>query len=93
MKAGAAIVEILKREGVEIIFGYPVNHLLEEAAKVGIRPVICRQERIGLHMADAYSRLSLRGQDRRVRDAARAGRRERVRRRRPGLSAKACRSW
>jgi acetolactate synthase-1/2/3 large subunit len=58
MKAGAAIAEILKREGVEIIFGYPVNHLLEEAAKVGIRPIICRQERIGLHMADAYSRLS-----------------------------------
>ncbi|MGI9489825.1 MAG: thiamine pyrophosphate-binding protein, partial [Geminicoccaceae bacterium] len=58
MKTGEAIVEILKREGVEIIFGYPVNHLLEEAAKVGIRPVICRQERIGLHMADAYSRLS-----------------------------------
>lgn len=58
MKAGEAIVEILKREGVEIIFGYPVNHLLEEAAKAGIRPVICRQERIGLHMADAYSRLS-----------------------------------
>ena len=58
VKAGEAIVEILKREGVEIIFGYPVNHLLEEAAKVGIRPVICRQERIGLHMADAYSRLS-----------------------------------
>jgi len=58
MKAGEAIVDILKREGVEIIFGYPVNHLLEEAAKAGIRPVICRQERIGLHMADAYSRLS-----------------------------------
>ncbi|MDH3660965.1 MAG: thiamine pyrophosphate-requiring protein [Alphaproteobacteria bacterium] len=58
MKAGEAIVEILKRECVEIIFGYPVNHLLEEAAKAGIRPVICRQERIGLHMADAYSRLS-----------------------------------
>jgi acetolactate synthase-1/2/3 large subunit len=58
MRAGEAIVEILKREGVEIIFGYPVNHLLEEAAKAGIRPIICRQERIGLHMADAYSRLS-----------------------------------
>jgi len=58
MKSGEAIVEILKREGVEIIFGYPVNHLLEEAAKAGIRPIICRQERIGLHMADAYSRLS-----------------------------------
>lgn len=58
MKTGEAIIEILKREGVELIFGYPVNHLLEEAAKAGIRPVICRQERIGLHMADAYSRLS-----------------------------------
>ncbi len=58
MKTGEAIIEILKREGVEVIFGYPVNHLLEEAAKAGIRPVICRQERIGLHMADAYSRLS-----------------------------------
>jgi acetolactate synthase-1/2/3 large subunit len=27
MKAGEAIAEILKREGVEIIFGYPVNHI------------------------------------------------------------------
>lgn len=58
MKAGAAIVEILKREGVEIIFGYPVNHLLESAAAAGIRPIIVRQERVGLHMADALSRLT-----------------------------------
>jgi acetolactate synthase-1/2/3 large subunit len=58
MKAGDAIAEILKREGVEIIFGYPVNHLLESAAAAGIRPIIVRQERIGLHMADALSRLT-----------------------------------
>ncbi len=58
MKAGEAIAEILKREGVEIIFGYPVNHILEYAARAGIRPVIVRQERIGLHMADAMSRLT-----------------------------------
>ena len=58
MKAGEAIAEILKREGVEIIFGYPVNHILEHAARVGIRPIIVRQERIGLHMADAMSRLT-----------------------------------
>lgn len=58
MKAGEAIAEILKREGVEIIFGYPVNHLLELAARIGIRPIIVRQERIGLHMADALSRLT-----------------------------------
>jgi len=58
MKAGLAIAEILKKEGVEIVFGYPVNHILEYVAHVDIRPVIVRQERIGLHMADAYSRLS-----------------------------------
>ena len=58
MKAGEAIAEILKREGVEIIFGYPVNHLLELAARPGIRPIIVRQERIGVHMADAMSRLT-----------------------------------
>jgi acetolactate synthase-1/2/3 large subunit len=58
MQLAAAIAEILKREGVEILFGYPVNHILEYAARAGIRPIIVRQERIGLHMADAYSRLS-----------------------------------
>jgi thiamine pyrophosphate-dependent acetolactate synthase large subunit-like protein len=58
MKAGEAIAEILKREGVEIIFGYPVNHILEHAARAGIRPIIVRQERVGLHMADAMSRLT-----------------------------------
>jgi thiamine pyrophosphate-dependent acetolactate synthase large subunit-like protein len=58
MKVGDAIAEILKREGVEIIFGYPVNHVLEAAACAGIRPVIVRQERVGLHMADAMSRVT-----------------------------------
>ena len=58
MNVGEAIAEILKREGVEILTGYPVNHLIEYAAAVDIRPVMVRQERIGLHMADAISRLS-----------------------------------
>ena len=58
MKAGDAIAEILKREGIREIIGYPVNHLLEHAAKADIRPIIVRQERIGLHMADAMARLS-----------------------------------
>jgi thiamine pyrophosphate-dependent acetolactate synthase large subunit-like protein len=58
MKAGDAIAEILKREGIEIVTGYPVNHVLEYAAAAGIRPIIVRQERTGLHMADAISRLS-----------------------------------
>ena len=58
MKVGDAIAEILRREGVDVILGYPVNHVLEYAAVHDIRPVIVRQERIGLHMADATSRLS-----------------------------------
>src|SRR5579864_6930411 len=58
MKLGAAIAEILKREGIEILCGYPVNHLIEFAANADIRPVMVRQERIGLHMADAISRVT-----------------------------------
>ena len=58
MKLGAAIAEIMKREGIHILTGYPVNHLIEHAAEIDIRPVMVRQERIGLHMADAISRVT-----------------------------------
>lgn len=58
MKVGQAIAEILKREGVELLFAYPVNHVIETAAAAGIRPIIVRQERVGLHMADAIARLT-----------------------------------
>ena len=58
MKLGQAVAEIMKREGIEILCGYPVNHLLEFAAAADIRPIIVRQERIGLHMADAISRVT-----------------------------------
>jgi acetolactate synthase-1/2/3 large subunit len=58
MKVVDAIAHILKAEGVEYLFAYPVNHLIEAAAKIGIRPIIVRQERIGLHMADAMSRVT-----------------------------------
>jgi acetolactate synthase-1/2/3 large subunit len=58
MKVGDAIAEILKREGVDLVIGYPVNHVLEYAAIADIRPIIVRQERTGIHMADAISRLS-----------------------------------
>ena len=57
MKAAAAVAEILKREGVEFLIGYPVNSIIEEAAKADIRTIIVRQERTGLHMADAVSRV------------------------------------
>lgn len=53
-----AIAAVLKREGVDIVFGYPRNQILEAVARIDIRTVIVRQERTGLHMADALSRLS-----------------------------------
>jgi len=58
VKVANAIAEILKREGVDFIIGYPVNPIIEAAAEADIRTIIVRQERIGLHMADAVSRLS-----------------------------------
>lgn len=58
MRTADAIAEILRREGVDWVIGYPVNHILEHAARADIRPVIVRQERTGLHMADAISRVT-----------------------------------
>src|SRR5690606_33369092 len=58
MKVSAAIADVLRLEGISVIFGYPRNPVLEEAAKIGIRPIIVRQERTGVHMADALSRLT-----------------------------------
>ena len=58
MNGAAAVAEILKREGVEFIVNYPISPVIEAAARIGIRTIIVRQERTGLHMADAFSRLS-----------------------------------
>ena len=52
MKGLQVIAEILKREGVEFIACYPHNDLIEACAQVGIRPIMCRQERVGIAIAD-----------------------------------------
>ena len=52
MKGAAVVAEILKREGVQFVIGYPVNNVLEAAAQADIRTIIVRQERTGLHMAE-----------------------------------------
>ncbi len=58
MKGTDAIANILKREGTEVLFCFPVNHIIEAAAKVGIRPIMGRQERSVVGMADAYTRVN-----------------------------------
>ncbi len=52
------ITEVLKKEGVEYLSCYPTTPILESAAKGGIRPIICRQERVGIGIADGFSRVT-----------------------------------
>jgi thiamine pyrophosphate-dependent acetolactate synthase large subunit-like protein len=52
------MAEILKREGTEYLFCFPTLDLIESVANAGIRPIVCRQERVGAGMADAYSRIT-----------------------------------
>ena len=55
MKVSDAIAEILKIEGAEFLSCFPTTVLLDASAKAGLRPVICRQERVGVGIADGYS--------------------------------------
>ncbi|HWO43906.1 MAG TPA: thiamine pyrophosphate-requiring protein [Candidatus Eisenbacteria bacterium] len=58
MKVVEAVCEILKREGVNFISCYPTNALIEAAAAAGIRPIVCRQERVGVGIADGFTRVT-----------------------------------
>ncbi|PYM91807.1 MAG: hypothetical protein DME04_17830 [Candidatus Rokuibacteriota bacterium] len=58
MKVVEAIAEIMKREGVEFLSTYPTTPIIDAAAAAGIRPVLCRQERVGVGIADGFSRTT-----------------------------------
>ncbi len=53
-----AITEILKREGISTLFCFPTTPIIEAAAAAGVRPIVCRQERVGVHMADGAARVA-----------------------------------
>lgn len=58
MRVIDAICEILRREGVEFLSCYPTTPLIDAAAQAGLRPIICRQERVGVGIADGFGRVS-----------------------------------
>lgn len=58
MRTADAIVDILKREGTDTLFCFPTTSIIENAVAAGIRPIICRQERVGVDMADGYARVT-----------------------------------
>ena len=57
MNGAQIVAEILKREGTEFLSCYPRNPLIEACAALDIRPILCRQERVGVGIADGYSRI------------------------------------
>ena len=52
------IVSFLRQQGIEYLSCFPTTNMIESAAKAGIRPIVCRQERIGVGVADGYSRVT-----------------------------------
>jgi len=58
MQGRTAIARILKMEGVEFISGFPMNAVFEAGAAEGIRPIIARNERVGVGIADGFTRAS-----------------------------------
>ena len=50
------IAQCLKAEGVQWLACLPANSLIEASARVGIRPIVFRQERGGINAADGYAR-------------------------------------
>ena len=57
MDGDTAISTILKAEGVEWMACFPAQTLIDKAALEGIRPIMCRQERAGVNIADGFSRI------------------------------------
>ncbi|MDB5532948.1 MAG: thiamine pyrophosphate-dependent enzyme possible carboligase or decarboxylase, partial [Hyphomicrobiales bacterium] len=57
MNGADVVAKILKLEGTDFLACYPRNPLIEACADIDIRPILCRQERVGVGMADGYSRV------------------------------------
>lgn len=58
MKGADAVAKVLKTEGVEYLFCFPVNPIIDAVADFEIKPIMVRTERAAVAMADAYSRVT-----------------------------------
>lgn len=58
MKGVDAVARALQAEGVEQIFCFPANTLIEAGAKVGIRPILARSEKVLINIADGFCRAT-----------------------------------
>ena len=58
MDGKSRVANILKQEGVEFVFCFPNNILIDAVADAGIRPIISRVERTAINMADGYTRIN-----------------------------------
>lgn len=57
MNGDQVIAKIPKAEGVEWLACFPAQTLIDAVSREGIRPILSRQERAGVNMADGYSRI------------------------------------
>ena len=57
MTGNEAIAKILKAEGLDWFSCFPHHPLIDACAIEGMRPILCRQERAGVNIADGFSRI------------------------------------
>lgn len=58
MNGTEVVARILQQEGVEYLFSYPNNPIINAAAAIGIRPIIARSEKTLINMTDGFSRAT-----------------------------------
>lgn len=61
MSGSSMLIEALRQEGVDVIFGYPGGAILptyDEIYKTGIHHVLARHEQGAIHAAEGYARVS-----------------------------------
>jgi acetolactate synthase-1/2/3 large subunit len=53
-----ALAAGLAAEGVRFLSTFPHQPLIDACAAIGIRPIVCRQERAGVNLADGFTRAT-----------------------------------